>query len=458
MIVPVLHGVCSASIKRLVGLYLENLQVYYNTFDPSSYVKGQGATFKDISGNNRNGTIAGSPSWNVNYFTFSNDNISTPNLAIPLTEVHSTEVWIYPTNNGVVYQYNAQATPNVSYHHSAIEIVAGRVEYGLWNGTAISSTGGTELISFNEWHQVVLTYDGTTCRGYLDGALAGSVNVSWDSPEEDTGSLYMNFGSQDTTDQGDGTYFDGRMGIIRIYNVALSASQVAQNYNALTGNVSSLVTDTIVLYYDPAILASYPDVNNSWFNLAPSTLTGTMSNITDNDSYFSFNGTSSQVAIADNALLEPGGGDFSIEIWVRFNTLKNAVLIGKFTNGGLAADVSYGIRSNALGQVRLEVGNGTGATSTGGYQASTDIWYQIVGVIDNTNNLAYLYINGEEDNSVAMTYGSILNSGNGLYIGSYNNGEYAQYLDGDVGVVRIYDKALSSEEVLANYNYDKGSY
>jgi len=455
--IKTLHGFISAMGKARI--ILDNLVLHFSTFNNDSYNKSSGASISDLTDNNLNGVITGAPSFNTNYLTFSNDNIQTPNLATYLTETHSTEVWVYPTNNGVVYQYNAQPTPNIAYHHSAIEIVAGNVEYGLWNGTDISSTGATEAISFNEWHQLVLTYDGTTCRGYLDGQLAGSVNVSWDSPEDDVpNNLYMNFGSQDDTDQGDGTYFDGRMGIVRIYSVALTAGQIAQNYNARSGNISSLVTDSLILYYDVANTSSYPDVNTSIFNLAPSTLTGAMSNLTDNDTYFSFNGSSSQIAISDNAVLEPTNGDFSIEIWVRFDVLQNAVLVGKFDNGGLAADVSYAIRSNALGQVRLEVGDGTGATSTAGYQASTGVWYQVVGVIDNANNLSYLYINGEEDNSVAMTYGSILNSGNGLYIGSYNNGEYAQYLDGDVGVVRIYDKALSSAEVLANYNNDKGSY
>lgn len=70
----------------------------------------------------------------------------------------------------------------------------------------------------------------------------------------------------------------------------------------------------------------------------------------------------------------------------------------------------------------------------------------------------YLYINGVEHTSSAMSYTSILNTANGLYIGSYNNGEYSQYLNGDVGAVRLYSKALSGAEVLANYNNDKDRY
>jgi hypothetical protein len=134
-------------------------------------------------------------------------------------------------------QANAQSAPNDSYHHASIEIVSGKLEFGLWNGTGITSTGPTDDISFNEWHQVVLTYNGTTVKGYLDGQFSGSVNVSWDSPEDSTGNFYYNFGYQTITNQGDGTNFDGRFGIMRIYEVELTASQIAQNYNSATDNV-----------------------------------------------------------------------------------------------------------------------------------------------------------------------------------------------------------------------------
>jgi hypothetical protein len=151
-------------------------------------------------------------------------------------ENHSTECWIYPTGNGVVVTYAGQANPLTAYHHSAIEIVSGNLEFGLWNSSGITSTGATSAISNNAWHQVVLTYDGTTCRGYLDGSLAGSVTVSWDSPHINSGSdMYMAFGVSDVTNQGDGTYFNGRFGAIRIYTGALTADEILQNYNATKG-------------------------------------------------------------------------------------------------------------------------------------------------------------------------------------------------------------------------------
>lgn len=220
----------------------ENLLLHYNTFNTSSY-NGSGVTITDLSGNSRNGTISGSPTWTSNYFTFVDDYITTPNLSSLITsanETHSVELWVYPTNNGVLVQYNESTSPNTGYHHSAIEIVGGNLEVGLWGvaGTQLVSTGNIGAVSFNQWHQIVLTYNGSVCKGYIDGVYKGSVNVSWTSPMNYSYPLFhMNFGYRTITNQGDGTDFDGRFGIMRVYNSALTDAQVLSNYNSTVSTI-----------------------------------------------------------------------------------------------------------------------------------------------------------------------------------------------------------------------------
>lgn len=210
------------------GFVTDNLLLEYDSTNYSS-----GTTMTDSSGNGRNGTIGGSPSHDGNYFTFSNDYITTPDLDSVITaaeESHTTEVWVYPTNNGVVVQYNGQPTPDTSYHHSAIEIVGGNLEVGLWNSGMVS-TGNIGSVSFNQWHQLVLTFDGSIVRGYLDGQYKGQVGTSWLSPMDGSETTFhMNFGYQDATNQGDGTHFDGKFGIMRVYNKKLTNDEVNQNW------------------------------------------------------------------------------------------------------------------------------------------------------------------------------------------------------------------------------------
>jgi len=223
--------------------YVENdLLLYYDASIFASY-SGSGSTINDLSKNNRNGTIVGSPPWNsAGYFTFSNDHIITPDLDQVITigdEAQSVEVWINPTNNGVIASHLGQSAVDDGYHNSIIELVSGQVEFGLWTGAGITSTGGTGALSFNEWHQLVLTYGGhgTPVKGYIDGVLVGqTANLNFSSPMDNlTSEFRIAFGALDSTSQGDGTYFDGRFGIARVYGRALTDAEIVQNYRRNTG-------------------------------------------------------------------------------------------------------------------------------------------------------------------------------------------------------------------------------
>jgi hypothetical protein len=444
----------------------ENLLLHYNTFNTSSY-NGSGVTITDISGNSRNGTITGSPTWTGNYFTFSDDYITTPNLssAIPISnEVHSVELWVYPTDNGVLVQYNGTTTPNASYHFSAIEIVGGNLEVGLWTGVGgLASTGNIGAVSFNQWHQIVLTYNGSVCKGYLDGVFKGSVNLTFQSPMDDSLLFYMNFGFRTTTSQGDATNFDGRFGIMRVYNKALTDAEVLSNYNSTLPTIVNLTTSGLVLYYDPSSVSSYPGSGTTITDLSGNSRNGTMSNISHTSPYFTYNGSSSQISVADNAALEPGSGDWTVEVWVNQAVSGNDVVIGKFNAGGLSSNVGYSIRTTGTSfYAQYGSGAGSGATliqNSTTHVGTIGIWYQIVYVFTNVAaNTFETFVNGSSIGSVGHSLASILNTSTGLYIGSYNNGEYAQYFDGKIGITRLYNRALTSAEVLNNYNVDKSKY
>ena len=222
--------------------YVENdLVLYYDAGIFASY-SGSGSTINDLSKNNRHGTIVGSPAWTSNYFTFSNDHIITPDLDQVVTigdEAHSVEVWVYPTGNGVIASHLGQSAIDGGYHNSIIELVSGQVEFGLWNGTSITSTGPTGALTLNQWHQIVLTYNGhgSPVKGYIDGVLVDQTsNMNFNSPMDDSVAQFrIAFGAEDSTSQGDGSYFDGRFGIARVYGRALTDAEILQNYRRNTG-------------------------------------------------------------------------------------------------------------------------------------------------------------------------------------------------------------------------------
>lgn len=223
------------------------------------------------------------------------------------------------------------------------------------------------------------------------------------------------------------------------------------------------VTSNLVLYYDPSNTASYPGTGTTINSLASPNLSGTMSNITYTDPYFVYNGTSSQVSIVDNALLEPGAGSWTMEAWVNQSASGNDVVLGKFDPGGLSVDVSYSIRTIGTSYF-AQLGSGSGSGSALFVDSTTFVGtlntaYQLVYVFTNgATKTLETFVNGSSIGTVNHSLASLLNTSTNLFIGSYNGGEFPQWFDGKIGIVRLYNAALSSAEVLQNYNANRAIY
>jgi hypothetical protein len=223
------------------------------------------------------------------------------------------------------------------------------------------------------------------------------------------------------------------------------------------------ITTNLVLWYDPSNTSSYPGTGTTITDLSPNPVNGTLANITYTNPYFNYNGSNSQVTIPDTAKLEPGSGDWTMEAWfytTAFKTGSAGVILGKFDPGGLAQDVSYSIRTNSTGGLFAQMGDGTGSfVNSTTYQTVLARWAQVVYVWRNiaTNSLE-TFINGASIGSVSHTLPSLLNTSANLYLGSYNGGEFSQWFNGRIGVVRLYNTALSAAQVLQNFNADRSKY
>ena len=259
-------------------------------------------------------------------------------------------------------------------------------------------------------------------------------------------------------------FWDGRIGLASVYKVALSSSEILQNHNSVKNRYSNFVDTNLILYFNPNKDLNYP---TSISDLSGNSLNGTLSNNTFTAPYLSFNGSSSEVTITDNSLLEPGSGSFTMEVWVNQSVLGNDVVLGKFNNGGASQHVSYSIRTtNTTFYAQIGSGSGSGGGPTGtlfvnstSHVGTLNTWYQIVYVFKNgaTKNLE-TFVNGSSIGVVNHNLSSVLNSTNPLYVGSYNGGEYSQYFDGKIGIVRIYNSALSDSDVSKNFEANRDIY
>ena len=221
----------SADGQTMPGLIL--------SYDPE--ITTSGATIYDQSGNGVNSTMTNvthDTSSTPNEFDFSNGYIMTPDLYnnVGTNDSFSVGVWTKPTLGGVVLSILGQSTIDTGYHFAAISFLnySGRptANIGLWN-SGIHSVQSSPLY-YNNWYHVVLTYNTSTSTltGYINGASIGSTSVNYGSPRDyASGSMHFAFGATDSTHAGNGNYYNGSMGEIRVYDDELSSAEVLTNYN-----------------------------------------------------------------------------------------------------------------------------------------------------------------------------------------------------------------------------------
>jgi hypothetical protein len=305
------------------------------------------------------------------------------------------------------------------------------------------------------WVQYSVVGDNSSQTFYINDTQVGAT-ISYGSG----GTTHWGLGNNDIVVQP-----FGDVGNMMLYNKKLTLDEIKQNYDAFK-NVyknGNFVVDNLRLYFNPDSYLSYPSSGTTITDLSGNSLNGTLSNVTFNKPYFTYNGSNSQIAISDNSLLEPGSGSFTIEVWVNQSVAGNDVVLGKFDNGGAAIDVSYSIRTtNTTFYGQFGSGSGSGSTlfvNSTNHVGTLNTWYQIVYVFKNgvTKNLE-TFVNGTSIGTVSHNLPSILNSTNSLYIGSYNGGEYSQWFDGKIGIVRFYNSALSASDVSKNFEANRNTY
>ncbi len=94
---------------------------------------------------------------------------------------------------------------------------------------AVAHTNPIPGVSYDTWHHVVVTYNGATQRGYLNGVQIGA-DVDWvDTIKVDASNIKI--GNRDANDRS----WDGFIDEVRIYNRALGLSEIQFSYNGGVG-------------------------------------------------------------------------------------------------------------------------------------------------------------------------------------------------------------------------------
>jgi hypothetical protein len=432
-------------------IYTGSMSIWIDANDPQSF---SGGSISDLSGNGYTHSLTGTSSTIYGFKSFdcnpSNNyirvNVTGPTLS---SSGYTYVAWARIKSDSSTYRTLYRASPND--HPILVDINTDNL--GFWDNDAVGSgfkDSGYDVTSIKEkWVQYSVVGDSSSSIFYINDVQVGSVSFGAGGNKHDY------FGGLT------GQPF-GYVGNMMLYNKKLTQTEIKQNYDALKNVYKNgdFVTNNLILYYNPASFLSYPGSGTVVSNLVSNSLNGTMSNVTYNQTYFTFNGSNSQINISDSSSLEPGSGDWTMEVWIKPTSLSSPgqVVLGKFDPGGSSADISYAIRISSS-NVRADFSNGVSAVVTSNYTLSLNTWVHLVYVFNNvTNNNITTYVNGASYSTKTHSFASILNTSANLYLGSYNGGEYSQYFTGQMGIVRLYNSALSDSDVSKNFEANRNIY
>ena len=432
-------------------IYTGSMSIWIDANDPASF---SGGSLIDLSGNGYTHSLTSSATSST-IFGFKSFDCSTGSKRIVVDGTGPTL-----STSGYTYVVWARAiSDNSSFRtllytksprYTPITIPSGTNTLGYWD-TEFRSSGHGLTSSVEVWTQYAVVGDNSSQTFYINDSQVGN-SISYGAGGTLHDGLGNNLGSSQSF---------GHVGNMMLYNKKLTIEEIKQNYDALKNVYKNgdFVIDNLILNYNPASYLSYPSAGTTISNLVSNSLNGVMSNITFTNPYLTFNGSNSQVTITDNALLEPGTGDWTIEVWAnQAVSTGSQVILGKFDPGGASQDVSYAVRVIG-GKARVDFGNGSTAVSTSDFTMTLNTWYQLTYVFTNVaNNNIITYVNGVSQSTATHGFTSILNTSANLYLGSYNNGEYSQWFDGKIGIVRIYNSALSASDVSKNFEANRSLY
>lgn len=262
-------------------------------------------------------------------------------------------------------------------------------------------------------------------------------------------------------------------------------------------NSNSIVTEGLKFYWDPANGKSYPGSGSAVYNLSnqgdgltdgsgslgeflftTSSISGSTpvwkakpSGLATGSIYYERNRLNLSIPHSTrlNNIMTQVSSGWTIEEWILIaaipypNTPAGYVFSNQaYSNGSTGFDLNHG---NGMGVAGMKPGasNNSGGSYeyTVTYAVSTELsalnkWQCRATIWDRDSDMFLGYINGtlQASGSMSAVSGEAIYDGGGAQLGTL----YGWYHDGQRGPFKIYDRVLTSNELLQNFNATKSRY
>ena len=412
--------------------------------------EGSGSSTADASNNGNAGTLVSGPTWVVGSdgsaltFNGTSQYIEMTNVVQPTTAV-SVSAWVKPSSVPEGLQSIAGTWDDVSgdYRTYLLSLQSGTAAfYASSDGGGVPTAVGTTMLESGIWYHLTGTFDGTNIRIYVNGVLEATTY----SPGGIATNPYPFYiGGMNAGGLGGRTYFPGVIDDVRLYTRALSAYEVQELHEA---KAPTGITGWWKL--DEASGTSFADSSGN-------THTGTGGNTPSHadgisGQALSFNGTSQYVSVTGVA--QPTTA-VSVSAWVKPVDVSGVrPIAGTWDDLNSGPGINFGHRTYLLGVLDGRVGfavSFNNPLSTAAYSSTTlatGNWYYLTGTFDGTD--IKIYVNGHLEAAVNSP-GVITTNSYPFYIGRANVFGDMNYFSGGIDDVRLYDRALSIDEIRSMY-------
>jgi hypothetical protein len=433
-----------------------------------SFDEGYGTTAHDGSGQGNDGAINGAV-WQDEsmcvagkclYFDGTDDYVDT-GVSINTSENWSASGWAKININGGYQVWFGSHQGNRFY--AGIE--NGHYFYGYGSAYKSSDTGGNQhdAIENNKWFHWALVGESGTAKYFIDGRQVDSLSYTGAGSQSLSNFIGARRSDYEPYDV-PMNHADGFIDEVKIYPYARTADQIKQDYAAglagmgtphgaaatFGGASEKWLTDGLVGYWKFDESATSSGAVDSSGNGNDGTYVGHASTTAGKFGRGgSFNRTDAYVS---TPLSVANSESYTFSVWFNSAGFDSGMegyhnIIASNVHPGYALYVRDS--SNPILGFSTDFGHGNTATEADFSPINIGQWYHAVAINDAESGTISLYVDGELQDSLSRI-GSI--EGN-LLIGSY----VESYLwNGQLDEVRIYNRALSPDEVRKLYEWAPG--
>jgi len=465
----------------------DNVKIWYDAADPKCY-PGTGSSVFDLSPNNNTGTLI-----NVTYNTlnggsfYNSGTVSSPQISLIAGNSNdvgnnmSMEAWVkfdyldYTGSSGYLYSIYRKGNPDQSTPNAGIyfaydnRLNRSSFTYICFGNTAGGFSGGgnnfsgtqyNQTFSTSVWNHIAVTINNNSGSLFINGVKKG-VSKTFSNLQVSTASGAANaalVGADGTTK----SFFS--VASFKLYNRALSDTEISNNYNAVvsrftpiqtlitpTINTNTLVTNNLQFLFDASDIKSFANTASIvWNDLITGGITASLENgvgwSASNSGGLTFDGTFSRVSIPNNTLTQfATASTWSVSIAFSTGPTQSQAFPSIFGKGN----------SGAAGSGILLFLTRSGSKDTFVFKASNvnDLFIQKnigtnnIVTITYDNTFLRLYVNGKYYRVSSAYLQPTVETTSPIYIG-FND----TYCNMTAYTFAKWNRNLSSLEVLQNHN------